>query len=130
MTGRVNATSKVCIICSTDSLHCSFPYLLYLFTPLHSNFHSSSPSPLFFLLTHCSLLTPFPSPSSSCPTSRDSFSAQYKIELRIRNHSTLTRMAIIQAVAECVPEGFSVNLNDPEVFVLVEVFKVRRMTGF
>ncbi|KAL1696875.1 hypothetical protein GGG16DRAFT_120519 [Schizophyllum commune] len=49
--------------------------------------------------------------------------SKYKIELRIRNHSTLTRMAIIQAVAECVPEGFSVDLNDPEVFVLVEVFK-------
>ena len=93
------------------------PYL-HLFSSFHSIRHSSSPF----------LRTPFPSPSSSCPTSRDSFSAQYKIELRIRNHSTLTRMAIIQAVAECMPEGFSVDLNDPEVVVLVEVFKVRRMT--
>ncbi|KAL1738084.1 hypothetical protein HDZ31DRAFT_13417, partial [Schizophyllum fasciatum] len=49
--------------------------------------------------------------------------SKYKIELRIRNHSTLTRMAIIQAVAECVPPEFTVDLNEPEVFVLVEVFK-------
>uniref|UniRef100_D8QIH2 THUMP domain-containing protein n=2 Tax=Schizophyllum commune (strain H4-8 / FGSC 9210) TaxID=578458 RepID=D8QIH2_SCHCM len=56
-------------------------------------------------------------------TGRVNATSKYKIELRIRNHSTLTRMAIIQAVAECVPEGFSVDLNDPEVFVLVEVFK-------
>jgi tRNA acetyltransferase TAN1 len=50
---------------------------------------------------------------------------QYKIELRIRNHNTLTRMEIIQEVARCMPEGYTVDLDDPEVFVLVEVFKVR-----
>ncbi|KIK16105.1 hypothetical protein PISMIDRAFT_30940 [Pisolithus microcarpus 441] len=48
---------------------------------------------------------------------------KYKIELRIRNHSTLTRMEVIQEVAKCVPESYMVDLDDPEVFVLVEVFK-------
>ncbi|KIK36540.1 hypothetical protein CY34DRAFT_811230 [Suillus luteus UH-Slu-Lm8-n1] len=48
---------------------------------------------------------------------------KYKIELRIRNHNTLTRMEIIQEVARCMPAGYIVDLDDPEVFVLVEVFK-------
>jgi tRNA acetyltransferase TAN1 len=50
---------------------------------------------------------------------------KYKIEARIRNHTTLSRPTIIQEVAKCVPEGHVVDLDDPEVFVLVEVFKVR-----
>jgi tRNA acetyltransferase TAN1 len=33
-------------------------------------------------------------------------------------------MEIIQEVARCMPEGYTVDLDDPEVFVLVEVFKV------
>lgn len=48
---------------------------------------------------------------------------QYKIELRIRNHSTLTRQALIEAVADSVPKQLKVDLKSPEVFVLVEVFK-------
>ncbi|KAF9223739.1 hypothetical protein BS17DRAFT_672848, partial [Gyrodon lividus] len=48
---------------------------------------------------------------------------KYKIELRIRNHSTLTRMDIIEEVAKCMPDNYTVDLDDPEVFVLVEVFK-------
>ena len=51
---------------------------------------------------------------------------QYKIELRIRNHSTLTRRSLIEAVADSVPKQLKVDLEAPEVFVLVEVFKVRR----
>ncbi|KAK2460290.1 hypothetical protein APHAL10511_007679 [Amanita phalloides] len=47
----------------------------------------------------------------------------YKIELRIRNHTTLPRMTIIQTVAQCVPEGHTVSLTEPELFILVEVFK-------
>jgi len=47
----------------------------------------------------------------------------YKIELRIRNHSTLTRESLIEAVAESVPEQLRVDLEAPEVFILVEVFK-------
>jgi len=48
---------------------------------------------------------------------------RYKIDMRIRNHTTLSRPTIIQEIASCVPEGHTVDLNDPEVFVLVEVFK-------
>ncbi|KAK0223421.1 hypothetical protein IW262DRAFT_1366672 [Armillaria fumosa] len=47
----------------------------------------------------------------------------YKIELRIRNHTTLSRPTIIQTIADCVPEGHVVNLTDPTLFILVEVFK-------
>ncbi|KAJ7476071.1 hypothetical protein FB451DRAFT_1351352 [Mycena latifolia] len=48
---------------------------------------------------------------------------RYKIELRIRNHSTITRSDLIEAIAKCVPEGHTVDLDDPELFILVEVFK-------
>jgi len=47
----------------------------------------------------------------------------YKIDLRVRNHNTLPRPTIIQEVASCVPEGHTVDLENPEVFILVEVFK-------
>ena len=55
---------------------------------------------------------------------------QYKIELRIRNHSTLTRQGLIEAVADSVPKQLKVDLEAPEVFVLVEVFKVRHQLIF
>ncbi|KAJ7170867.1 hypothetical protein C8R43DRAFT_981342 [Mycena crocata] len=48
---------------------------------------------------------------------------KYKIELRIRNHTTIARPALIEAIAKCVPEGHTVDLDDPELFILVEVFK-------
>ncbi|KAJ7932680.1 hypothetical protein B0H13DRAFT_1592930 [Mycena leptocephala] len=48
---------------------------------------------------------------------------KYKIELRIRNHTTLSRLALIEAIAQCVPEGHIVDLDDPELFIIVEVFK-------
>jgi hypothetical protein len=48
---------------------------------------------------------------------------QYKIELRMRNHSVHTRPVLIQTIAACVPEGHTVALENPEVFILVEVFK-------
>ncbi|KAJ3762649.1 hypothetical protein EV360DRAFT_79106 [Lentinula raphanica] len=47
----------------------------------------------------------------------------YKIELRMRNHSTLTRSSVIQSIAECVPEKYQVNLTNPDLFILVEIFK-------
>ncbi|KAI0635768.1 hypothetical protein C8Q77DRAFT_1052984 [Trametes polyzona] len=47
----------------------------------------------------------------------------YKIELRIRNHNTLTRDKLIPELAQCVPEGHTVSLDNPELFILVEVFK-------
>ncbi|KAF7359132.1 hypothetical protein MSAN_01254800 [Mycena sanguinolenta] len=48
---------------------------------------------------------------------------KYKIELRIRNHTTLSRTDLIEAIAKCVPEGHTVDLDDPELFIIVEVFK-------
>ncbi|KAJ7253332.1 hypothetical protein B0H12DRAFT_1116683 [Mycena haematopus] len=48
---------------------------------------------------------------------------KYKIELRIRNHTTLSRTNLIEAIAKCVPEGHTVDLDDPELFIIVEVFK-------
>lgn len=56
---------------------------------------------------------------------RRSLRKQYKIELRTRNHTTLTRQSLIEAVADSVPKQLKVDLEAPEVFVLVEVFKVR-----
>ncbi|TFK93951.1 hypothetical protein K466DRAFT_536924 [Polyporus arcularius HHB13444] len=47
----------------------------------------------------------------------------YKIELRIRNHNTLTREKLIPELAKCVPEGHTVSLDNPELFILVEIFK-------
>ncbi|KAG2124124.1 hypothetical protein BD769DRAFT_1776608 [Suillus cothurnatus] len=47
----------------------------------------------------------------------------YIVELRVRNHNTLTRMKIIQEVAKCMPSNYTVDLDDPDVFILVEVFK-------
>ncbi len=44
--------------------------------------------------------------------------------MRTRNHTVLPRDTLIKSIAECVPEGHTVNLSNPEVFVLVEVFKV------
>ncbi|KAH7911683.1 hypothetical protein BJ138DRAFT_1172406 [Hygrophoropsis aurantiaca] len=48
---------------------------------------------------------------------------RYKIELRMRNHNSISRMDIIQEVAKCIPETYTVDLDNPEVFVLVEIFK-------
>ncbi|KAF4613780.1 hypothetical protein D9613_007485 [Agrocybe pediades] len=50
-------------------------------------------------------------------------SFKYKIELRVRNHTTIPRPTLIQTVAQCVPEGHAVDLEHPQVFLLVEVFK-------
>ncbi|TBU49750.1 hypothetical protein BD309DRAFT_1006016 [Dichomitus squalens] len=48
---------------------------------------------------------------------------KYKIELRMRNHNTVTRDKLIPELAKCVPEGHTVSLDDPELFILVEIFK-------
>jgi len=47
----------------------------------------------------------------------------YKIELRFRNHTDLSRSELIEEIANCVPEGHKVNLDEPEIFILIEVFK-------
>ena len=49
---------------------------------------------------------------------------QYKIELKVRNHNSISRQTIIDTIVSCVPSEWSVNLCDAEVFILVEVFKV------
>lgn len=35
-------------------------------------------------------------------------------------------MGIIEEIAKCMPENYVVDLDNPDVFVLVEVFKVCR----
>ena len=54
-----------------------------------------------------------------------SHAPQYKIELRVRNHNSIPRGTIIDTIVSCVPSGWVVNLDDAEVFILVEVFKVK-----
>ncbi|EIM90842.1 uncharacterized protein STEHIDRAFT_90713 [Stereum hirsutum FP-91666 SS1] len=49
--------------------------------------------------------------------------SSYKIELRSRNHNTLTRQQFIDTIAVCVPPEFTVDLENPKIFILVEVFK-------
>lgn len=44
----------------------------------------------------------------------------------MRNHNTLTRDKLIPELAKCVPEGHTVSLDNPELFILVEIFKVRQ----
>ncbi|KAH9960921.1 hypothetical protein BC827DRAFT_1370447 [Russula dissimulans] len=48
---------------------------------------------------------------------------RYKIELKVRNHNTLSRQTLIDTVVSCVPSGWAVDLENAQVFVLVEVFK-------
>ena len=50
------------------------------------------------------------------------------MEARVRNHTTLDRQTILQEVAKYVPKQHKVDLVDPEVFILVEVFKVIRLS--
>ncbi len=49
---------------------------------------------------------------------------EYKVELRIRNHNTLSRPTLIQHIAQSVPVAHTVSLENPEIFILAEVFKV------
>lgn len=49
--------------------------------------------------------------------------SRYKIELRVRNHNSVPRPTIIDTIVSCVPSGWVVNLDEAEVFILVEVFK-------
>jgi len=50
---------------------------------------------------------------------------QYRIEPRIRAHTSLTRETLIPLVAACVPadEGHRVDLAHPDVVVVVEVLR-------
>ena len=48
----------------------------------------------------------------------------------MRNHNTLTRPQIIQEVAKCVPPEHKVVLENPDVFILIEIFKVSPQLSF
>jgi tRNA acetyltransferase TAN1 len=47
----------------------------------------------------------------------------YRIEMRIRNHTTINRQDLIQEIAKCIPPSYKVDLEKPAFFILVEVFK-------
>lgn len=49
---------------------------------------------------------------------------KYKIEIRLRNHNTVSRDDAIKTIAECIPGDHKVDLSNPELFILVELFKV------
>lgn len=46
----------------------------------------------------------------------------------MRNHNSLSRPQIIQEVAKCVPPEHKVDLENPDVFVLIEIFKVSQLS--
>ena len=48
---------------------------------------------------------------------------QYRIEPRIRSHTSVTRDRLIPLVASCVPESHRADLSKSEVVILVEIFK-------
>jgi len=50
---------------------------------------------------------------------------QYKIVHKIRNNSKVTKEELIASLANIVPEGHSVSLDNPELVILVNVYKVR-----
>ncbi|KAF7316689.1 THUMP domain-containing protein [Mycena chlorophos] len=60
-------------------------------------------------------------PSAKLPLTQ----CQYKIELKLRNHTVLARDTLIATIAQCVPQdaGHSVDLGNPDLVILVEVFK-------
>ncbi|KII85174.1 hypothetical protein PLICRDRAFT_57116 [Plicaturopsis crispa FD-325 SS-3] len=47
----------------------------------------------------------------------------YKIDMRMRSHAALSRATVLQEIAQCMPEGNTVQLEDPEACILVEIFK-------
>jgi len=44
----------------------------------------------------------------------------------MRNHTVIPRPTLINWIVETVPSNNKVELQNPQVFILVEVFKVRR----
>ena len=49
---------------------------------------------------------------------------QYKIDIRMRNHNTLSRDDAIKALAACVPSQHKVDLENAELFILVQIYRV------
>ena len=51
--------------------------------------------------------------------------SQFAIRPTLRNHSILSRDAVIQRVAAAVGPGHSVDLQDYDALILVDLYKVR-----
>lgn len=49
---------------------------------------------------------------------------QFAIRPTIRNHTVMKRMEIIQKVASIVGPGHQVDLKNPDVYILVEIYTV------
>jgi len=47
----------------------------------------------------------------------------YKVEMKIRNHNVLEKQAAIDQVVKSVPTGHFVDLERPDLVILVEIFK-------
>lgn len=50
--------------------------------------------------------------------------AQYKIEIKLRNHNVLDRQEVIDEVLKYVPPNHIIRLDNPQIVILVEIFKV------
>lgn len=48
---------------------------------------------------------------------------KYKVEIKLRNHNLIDRMEAIELVVKYVPSQHSIDLEHPDVVVLVEIFK-------
>ncbi|KAF7327981.1 THUMP domain-containing protein [Mycena kentingensis (nom. inval.)] len=50
---------------------------------------------------------------------------KFKVELKLRNHTVLARDPLLAAIAKCIPQdaGHSVDLGNPDLVILVEIFK-------
>ena len=68
--------------------------------------------------------TRLPVARRSCPCSLTSFGIKFAIRPTLRNHNSLTRDAIIQAVASTVGPGHEVDLKNYDLLIVVEVYQV------
>jgi hypothetical protein len=55
------------------------------------------------------------------------FSYKYAVVYKCRNNNTVDKMKLIDGIVKLVGnEGHSVNLDNPEIVILIEIFKVHR----
>lgn len=57
------------------------------------------------------------------PYFNDDKPTEYAIMIKIRNNSKMDRMEIIKGIANIVGEKHKVNLTNPKLFIIVEIFK-------
>jgi len=57
---------------------------------------------------------------------------KYKIQVKTRNNNKIKSLELTQELARCVPkdQGHVVDLNSPEVVILVEIYQVSRRMDF